>query len=417
LAVDASSWQHLPVRTKRVSVAQLAAEAGVDVEEVLIRIWDVGLDGVQGPIDVLGGAEAGRVRRLLGLPSSHEISRPQYWLRALGLDALAMEDLLRANGLTWSPAVKTLPKGAVRVLKRHARGASLLDTPPVVAPVPDIPSVPAAPAFTWKDVGNVEVHKFLAVEQVERIHWALAEDLVGDVDPIVPAGIRDSDLLASAIHRQHTASGATVKYPTAVMAAAALLHSLVLNHPFHNGNKRTGLVSMLVLLDENGLMLTCDQDVLFQVVLRLAAHELVPREWLETADREVMWLAEWMDSNSRRVEKGERAVQWRKLKQILADFNCQWEFAPGAGNKLNIHRDVQVLARFGRRRRRELHVQVKFTDDGREAMKHTIHQIRTRLELDEDHGVDSASFYGDAGRSLDDFILRYRKTLSRLAQL
>jgi death-on-curing protein len=201
------------------------------------------------------------------------------------------------------------------------------------------------------------------------------------------------------------------------MAAAALLHSLVLNHAFHYGNKRTALVSMLVLLDENGLMLVCDEEQLFRIVLRLAQHELVPREWSNNADRETMWLADWLEANSRTVEKGERPLQWRKLKQRLGEFGCSWAIATGVGNRINITRVVESPGRFGRTRRRQLYVQVKYSDDGREALNYTIHQIRKELELDEEHGVDSASFYGDAGRSVSDFVVRYRKTLKRLAKL
>jgi death-on-curing family protein len=357
------------------------------------------------------------VRRLLGLPSSSQISRPQYWQKALDIDEVGISELLAQAGLTMNRSASTLPEGAVRVLKQYARGVRLLDTPPVVPVAAVSDKSPTPPAFEWKSVGHAQAQRFLSAEQVEGIHWTLAGDLEHDADPIVPAGVMSSDLLKSAVHRQHTSFRDQLKYPTVVMASAALLHSLVLNHAFHNGNKRTALVSMLVLLDENGLMLTCDQDRLFKVVLRLAQHELVPREWPDNADREVMWLADWLEANSRAVEKGERSLQWRKLKQLLGEFDCSFVSAAGVGNRINITRVIESSGRFGRTRRRLLHVQVKYSDDGREAMNYTIHQIRRALELDDEHGVDSASFYGDAGRSVSDFIVRYRKTLTRLAKL
>jgi hypothetical protein len=173
---------------------------------------------------------------------------------------------------------------------------------------------------------------------------------------------------------------------------------------------------MLVSLDENGLMLICDENQLFKVVLRLAQHELVPREWSDIADREVMWLADWLEANSRTIEKGERPIQWRRLRQLLARFDAHCEIPPGVGNRMNIIRVIESPKRFGTRRRR-LFVQVKYADDGREALKYTVHQIRKELELDDEHGVDSASFCGDAGRAVGDFIVRYRKTLTRLAKL
>jgi death-on-curing family protein len=405
------------MRNRSISVEDLAEEAGLDVEELLIRTWDAGFEEIDDPAFMLRAEAANRLRKTLGLPSSHQISRPQYWQQALGIDEAGIRELMAKAGLSMSPVARTLPRGGVRVLKQYARGVRLLDTPPV-APVPNgvENAVPLAD-FEWKTVGNIEAQRFLSAEQVEGIHRTLVEDFARDADPIVPAGVRSADLLESAVHRQHTSLGDQLKYPTVVMAAAALLHSLVLNHAFHNGNKRTALVSMLVLLDENGLMLTCDEKQLFRIVLRLAQHELVPREGSDQTDREVMWLADWLEANSRTVEKGERPLQWRKLRQLLAGFDANCEISAGVGNRMNMIRVIEAPKRFGRARRRRLFVQVKYSDDGREAMKYTIHQIRKELELDDEHGVDSASFYGDAGRSVGDFIVRYRKTLKRLAKL
>ncbi len=310
---------------------------------------------------------------------------------------------------------RTLPKGAVRALKRRSRAMRLLETPPVQPHEEPARASPAAPSFRWEPVGHIEAKRFLTADDVERIHATLVEDFARDADPIVPAGVRSRDLLESAVHRQHTSSGAELKYPTAVMVAGALLHSLVLNHAFFNGNKRTALVSMLVVLDENGLMLTNDDKTLFRVVLRVAQHEIVPRDWPDRADREVKWLADWLEDNTRPIEKGERPLQWRKLRHILAEFDCTCSI--GSGNRMNITRVATSATRFGRTRRRTMFTQVKYTDEGREAQKHTIHQIRRDLELDEGHGVDSAAFYGDAGRSVDEFIVRYRKTLDRLSKL
>jgi hypothetical protein len=86
------------------------------------------------------------------------------------------------------------------------------------------------------------------------------------------------------------------------------------------------------------------------------------------------------------------------------------------GSRMNIFREVPGKRVLGLRTMRPLRNQVKYADDGREAMKYTIHQIRKDLELDDEHGVDSVHFYGDAP-ALDDFIVKYRGTLKRLARL
>jgi death-on-curing protein len=199
------------------------------------------------------------------------------------------------------------------------------------------------------------------------------------------------------------------------MAAAALFHSIVHDHPFFNGNKRTALVSMLVLLDENGIMPECAEDDLFQLVLRLAQHKLVSLG-KDLADREVVHVAEWLHVRCRNVEKGDRPIQWRKLRQILAGFGCELS-QPKVGNRINIRRTHEERGRLGRTRRRTLSTQVKYTDEGREALVDTVKKIRRDLWLDEEHGVDSLDFYQRGGPSAAGFIAKYRKTLKRLARL
>src|SRR5207245_2652529 len=157
--------------------------------------------------------------------------------------------------------------------------------------------------------------------------------------------------------------GSETKYPTPEMAAAALMHSIVHDHPFHNGNKRTALVSMLVLLDENGLMLDCPEDELFKFVLLIAQHRVVPSGSTSLADREVLAISDWINSRCRHVGKGERPLQWRRLKRILNEFDCSYELAQGVGSRLNVARAIQVPARRGRTRQKLLHTQVKFSGD------------------------------------------------------
>jgi len=77
-------------------------------------------------------------------------------------------------------------------------------------------------------------------------------DFAGTGDPIAPPGVRSMTLLESAVSRQHTALGGRLKYADPVSSAATLLYGICSDHPFHNGNKRTALVAMLVHLDDTG---------------------------------------------------------------------------------------------------------------------------------------------------------------------
>lgn len=394
---------------KRTTVSELAKEADLDADEVLMSLWDAGLLQYSGPADQIRGRDIKLARRALALPTSSDFVAPEYWSRRLGLSHEEFEALLAQLDIPMSPKAVRLRRGAVAALKRHAARTV---AHPVLPPPADHP--PPIPTFEWGTIGRTRQVRLLNTPEVEAIHWELVQDFATDSDPIDPPGVRSQQLLESAVYRQHTALGSERKYPTAEMVAAALFHSLVHDHPFHNGNKRTALVSMLVLLDENGLAPTCNEDELFQLVLRLSQHNVVPRG-RDLGDREVIHISETLRDCTRPIEKGEQPLQWRRLRQILKSYNIDSLAMPG--NRMHLTRRIAVRGLFGRQRERVLETQVKYADDGRQASINTVKQIRRQLELDESHGVDSADFYRQAAPVSSEFITRYRKTLKRLARL
>ncbi len=93
-------------------------------------------------------------------------------------------------------------------------------------------------------------------------------------------GIRDLGALESALHRPQTGY-----YETIVQEAAAFLESLVQNHPFVDGNKRTAFAVMDVFLRINGHSITADSQSIYTTMVTLMEQKqfdmvhLVP--WLE----------------------------------------------------------------------------------------------------------------------------------------
>ncbi len=141
---------------------------------------------------------------------------------------------------------------------------------------------------------------YLKADEVEEIHWYLVRDFERSRDPISPPGIRDRNLLESALLRVHTSLAGEMKYPTIPMAAAAYLHAIIGNHAFHNGNKRTALVATLVFLDLNGHVLVAEEDELFDYLLAIAAHNLPEcREADDRADCEMREIARWLHRHIR----------------------------------------------------------------------------------------------------------------------
>ncbi len=103
------------------------------------------------------------------------------------------------------------------------------------------------------------------------------------------AGVRDIDLLVSAVMMpQQQFGGAYLHGGLAAMAAAYLYH-ICQNHSFHDGNKRTAALSALLFLDANGVTSLPESDELERVTLSVAASETNKdqlTEWMRTVVKE-----------------------------------------------------------------------------------------------------------------------------------
>lgn len=88
--------------------------------------------------------------------------------------------------------------------------------------------------------------KFLTLEQVIEIHDVFLEDHGG-----LP-GIRDKGLLVSAIEMPRASMFGEYLHKTIYDKASAYLFHIVQNHPFNDGNKRTGALTTILFLEANG---------------------------------------------------------------------------------------------------------------------------------------------------------------------
>lgn len=99
--------------------------------------------------------------------------------------------------------------------------------------------------------------KRLSIPQIVMMHSALIRE-TGGMD-----GIRDENLLDSAVNAPFQTFAGEYVYKSLEAKAARLGYSLIKNHPFADGNKRIGMLAMLVFLEMNGIELTCtDQDII-----------------------------------------------------------------------------------------------------------------------------------------------------------
>ena len=106
------------------------------------------------------------------------------------------------------------------------------------------------------------------MDQVVELHRELLAAFGG------LAGIRDRGSLEASIARPAMTFGGEDLYADLAAKAAALLHSLVLNHPFLDGNKRAGAAAAELMLEFNGLGLAAGDQEFEHVTLATARGEM-----------------------------------------------------------------------------------------------------------------------------------------------
>ena len=106
--------------------------------------------------------------------------------------------------------------------------------------------------------------KRLTKDQVINMHSLLIKSSGGS------DGIKDEGLLESALNAPFQTFAGEDIYITIQSKAAKLGYFLVNNHPFIDGNKRIGILVMLVFLEINGMEVTCTDNELITLGLGLA---------------------------------------------------------------------------------------------------------------------------------------------------
>jgi death-on-curing protein len=106
---------------------------------------------------------------------------------------------------------------------------------------------------------------YLSVEQVLALHGALVGQFGGG-----GTAVRDRGALESAVARPAMTFGGEDLYDDLAAKAGALMHSLVLNHPFLDGNKRTGVAATELFLEWNGSVLEASDEELEPLAVSVA---------------------------------------------------------------------------------------------------------------------------------------------------
>jgi death-on-curing protein len=117
----------------------------------------------------------------------------------------------------------------------------------------------------------------ISVIDAEEVHKLVIEMFGGS------HGIRDYNALDSALARPFQSFDNKDLYTNTIQKAASLIESILINHPFIDGNKRTGYVLLRMFLIENGIDISATQEEKYDFVIKIASG-------VTKFDKIVIWL-------------------------------------------------------------------------------------------------------------------------------
>lgn len=165
----------------------------------------------------------------------------------------------------------------------------------------------------------------LGLRDVLRAHFLIADFFITEQREIGGVGPKDMKLLESALYRAWVEFGGVAKWTDPFDKIATTLFGLIKDHPFHDANKRTALLSTVYLLSKYGRMPKCSKDEFEDFTVEIAEMEIVKRSRFrelekDEADPEVKYISVWLRRNTRGIDDREYTITYRELRRILQRY-------------------------------------------------------------------------------------------------
>jgi len=114
----------------------------------------------------------------------------------------------------------------------------------------------------------------ISIDDILLLHERSIKDYGGS------KGVRDLGLFESSIARPFQTFAGNDLYNDALKKATALVESLIINHPFVDGNKRIGALAMIAFLKESNYYLTASSEKLYEFIISISTGEIKLMQFL-----------------------------------------------------------------------------------------------------------------------------------------
>lgn len=268
----------------------------------------------------------------------------------------------------------------------------------------------------------------LTTDEIEELHKILCDNynLLPEMEPVSPPGIKNRDMLESAVSRQLVGSGDYYKYPDIFSNCATLVFGLVKNHSFHNGNKRIGFLALIKHLYSNGYVIRpyIKHQEIYELLRSLAdssleEHSAVYNKHFYKQHKKVKWtddiqikyLTLWLRQNveHKNTKIKQKTISVNELERLLRTKNLTTKFS---GKYLSISKRTSILQDlFGKKAFNKDYI----IKDEKNVPLNLVEQMRKDFSISFLDGVDNSTFYNDED-IINSEIVSYKKIIYKLAK-
>lgn len=269
----------------------------------------------------------------------------------------------------------------------------------------------------------------ITTDEILELHGVLCKhyDLLPEMEPVSPPGVKNHNLLESAVSRQLVGSGDWYKYSDIYSNCATLVFGLVKNHSFHNGNKRIGFLALIKHLYNNGYVIRphLKHKEIYELLRTLADNALNEHamifnkhfykqykhnnKWSD--EIQVKYLSQWLRSNSehKNTKIKQKTISINELERILKAKKLDTSFS---GKFLTVTKKNSFLHDLFSTKKFKRDYIIK---DLRNIPLNLVEQMRRDFEISFMDGVDNSSFYTDEDVFSSE-VASYKKIIYKLAK-
>lgn len=230
----------------------------------------------------------------------------------------------------------------------------------------------------------------VTVEDALKAHYLICEYFESTTGESSLYGLKNYNLLSSAIARQSVALGNKYKYDTPLKKAATVFYGLVKNHAFHDGNKRTALLTLLYFILKIGMTPTRHQREFEILTGRIAADEYEKyknwKSFIKNSDKELLdlkieFIAKLLKSYTGKKDNSYKTLTYRELDTMLHPYGFYLE--PCGSQEINLYYKFKPV--FGKEKTEKLY-QVGFKGWTRQvfekSFKCIIAEVQKKIDID-----------------------------------